>query len=294
MPAKSVKELSPFPQGAGVLVTGCSSGIGRAVATYLARQGFTVFATVRRPEDAAALSALGHANLIPFAPLDLAQRRGIPALSRFVEAELARRGLTGLYALVNNAGGGSIAPLELMDLDKFDLELQARLSGPLALLQAFLPLIRRANGRVVWIVTPAIIPTPYVASIHACDFAANCLARTLNLELRPWNIPNIMVRCGGIDTPAPARNDRELQESLNTWSPEQRGLYFTALQNLKREFAAFDARRTPPEAVARVVCQALTARRPRLRYQVGYLSHLAALLEALPQSLADNLLALRG
>jgi NAD(P)-dependent dehydrogenase (short-subunit alcohol dehydrogenase family) len=75
-----------------------------------------------------------------------------------ISAELANRGQNGLYALVNNAGGGSIAPVELMDVVKFHVELQARILGPVALLQALLPRIREARGRVVWIVTPAHSP----------------------------------------------------------------------------------------------------------------------------------------
>ncbi len=58
-----------------------------------------------------------------------------------------------------------------MELDQFHRELQARILGSVAMVQAFLPLIRQASGRIVWIMTPALIPTPYVTSIHACDFA---------------------------------------------------------------------------------------------------------------------------
>jgi NAD(P)-dependent dehydrogenase (short-subunit alcohol dehydrogenase family) len=92
--------------------------------------------------------------------------------------------MTGLFALINNAGGGSPAPVELMDLETFRIELQARVLGSVAMVQAFLPMIRKGNGRIVWVMTPAIIPTPYVTNIHACDFAVNCIARTLDIEIK--------------------------------------------------------------------------------------------------------------
>jgi NAD(P)-dependent dehydrogenase (short-subunit alcohol dehydrogenase family) len=277
-----------------VLITGCSSGIGRATALELAGRGLTVFATVRKESDAQALNAFGLPTLIPVWPVDLTRREDISRAVAQVSTELERRGLDGLYGLIHNAGGGFIAPLELFDLDRFQAELATRLVAPVALTQACLPLIRRTGGRVLWIATPGLIPTPYIASIHACDFAANCLARTLALELRPWRIPSVMIRCGGIRSAAPEKNDAELAEALQRWPAERAGLYAAALGRLQAELADFDRQRSDPQAVAHVVYTALTAAHPRPRYQVGHLAGAAAFLELLPQTLADALLARRG
>lgn len=282
------------PNGEGVLITGCSSGIGRTTAIHLARRGFAVFATVRKQVDAAELRSLGVPNLIPVCPLDLVEMEHIPAAVDAVSEELGRRGRVGLRALIHNAGGGSIAPIELMSLAEFSAEVEARLVGSVALVQAFLPMLRRVEGgRVVWITTPAIMPTPYVASIHACDFAVNCLARTLDIELKPWHIASVMVRCGGIQTPSVARSMEVLARSLEEWPPERAALYQQALQDWRESMAAFDTRRTPPEKVAEVVYRALAARRPKRRYPVGYMAGAAAFLEALPQPLADAILRMR-
>lgn len=273
--------------GRAVLVTGCSSGIGNAIAQHLARNGFTVFATVRRNEDAERLRRLDIPQLLPMFPLDLTRRADVPPLIEQVEDELRRRELGGLYALVHNAGGGSVAPLECIDLDAFETELRARLVGALALTQAALPLLRRGGGRVVWITTPAIVPTPYVGSIHVCDFAVNCLARTLDIELKPWNIRSIQVRCGGIRTAKGLETTRQVEAAL---THPNGGLYRAALERWAGEMAEFDRRRTPPERVAQVVLTALRATRPRRRYAVGYMSRAAAFLESLPQPLADAIL----
>ncbi len=274
-------------RGEGVLVTGCSSGIGRAVALHLAAQGFTVFAAVRKAHDADALRQLGDPNLIPVCPLDLTHLTDIPPIVDFVSQEMQRRGKDGLYAIVNNAGGGSIAPIELMEIDKFRTEAETRLIGPVALLQAFLPLIRRAHGRLVWIVTPGLMPLPYLSSIHAYDFAVNCLARTVQLELAPWDIPSIQIRCGGIQTAAPAKTARELEESFKNWPKERFELYAASLEKELAEQAKFDKKRTDPREVAKVVQKALCASHPKRRYQIGYMAGVAALAEALPQSLLD-------
>jgi NAD(P)-dependent dehydrogenase (short-subunit alcohol dehydrogenase family) len=277
-----------------VLITGCSSGIGRATALHLAQAGFTVLATVRQDPDAEALRALNQPGLIPICPLDLAHPEHIPPAVEAVKRELAGRGIKGLYAFVNNAGGGFVAPVELMDVDRFRAELEVRLAGPLALVQALLPLIREAGGRLVWIVTPAIIPTPYVASIHTCDFAVNCLVRTLDIELKRMPLPVIMVRCGGIQTAAVGKTYVELEEQFRSWPPDRLALYEQALRRWQEEMAAFDSQRTPPEAVAEVVYRALSAPRPRRHYSVGHMARAAAFLEALPQGLVDAILKARA
>lgn len=288
----SIRNEKFAPNGEGILITGCSSGIGRACAIGLARRGFTVFATVRRPADAEALRQIGLPDLIPVCPLDLTHPEHIPTAVDFVRAELGRRG-KGLYAILQNAGGGSFAPVELMDPALFRAELETRLVGPLALLQACLPMIRDARGRILWIVTPALLPVRYVASIHACDFAANCLVRTLNLELKRWNIPAVMIRCGGIQTAAVTRTGREIEDALRTW-PERGDFYRDALQKELDDLAVFDQKRTPPEAVADVVYRALVAKRPRRRYSVGHMARLAAAAENLPQNWIDWLMEKRA
>jgi NAD(P)-dependent dehydrogenase (short-subunit alcohol dehydrogenase family) len=281
-------------EGKAVLVTGCSSGIGHAVARYLSRRGFTVFATVRREADARRLEALADPNLVPTWPLDLTRREHLAPVVELVSAELRRRRIRGLHAVVNNAGGGSTLPVELLDLDGYRRELEARLLGPVALLQATLPLVREARGRILWIATPALLPIPFVSDIHSCDFAVNCLARTLDLELRPWGIRNVLIRCGTIRTAAPERTARELREALERLPPERRALYERQLARMQREFGEMDARRTDPEVVGETVYRALTARKPKRRYPVGRLSRLAALAELLPQTWVDALLARRA
>jgi NAD(P)-dependent dehydrogenase (short-subunit alcohol dehydrogenase family) len=285
--------IQQAPNGEGVLITGCSSGLGRATAIHLAQRGFTVFATVRKEVDAENLRSLNEPNLVPICPLDLTRLEQVPNVVESVTSELKHRGEEGLYALINNAGGGFVAPIELMDLNKFRTELETRVLGSVALVQAFLPLIRQAGGRIVWIVTPAIIPTPYVTSIHACDFAINCIARTLQIELMPWKIPSIMIRCGGIKTPAVSRSAAELETSFKKWPRERLELYEPAIRRWQEDMAAFDAKRTDPEEVAKVVFKALWAKEPKRRYSIGHMSGAAAMLESLPQPVVDTILAKR-
>ncbi len=284
--------ISPCDDKA-VLVTGCSSGIGRQIAATLSKHGFVVFATVRKEADAENLRNLGIPTLIPVCPLDLTNLGHIDDVGRVVTNELSNRGMKGLYALINNAGGGSPAPVELMELERLRIELHARVLGSVAMVQSFLPLIRIASGRIVWIMTPALIPTPYVANIHACDFAVDCIARTLDIELKPWKIPNIMIKCGGIKTPAGLRTTADVEVVIQRAPRDRIPLYEKALRKWGKEMNAFDKKRTEPEVVAETVLKALLAKRPRRKYSMGYMANAARLLEAMPQPIGDRILKMR-
>ncbi|MGQ9853598.1 MAG: SDR family NAD(P)-dependent oxidoreductase [Candidatus Oleimicrobiaceae bacterium] len=236
-------------EGRAVLVTGCSSGIGRAMALHLADHRFIVFATVRKEKDAKALSQVSP-NLVPICPLDLIAPTQVAAAARKVLELVHERGLRGLYAIVNNAGGGSIPPLELLRPEALRQELETRIVGLLALMQALLSSLRAAQGRIIWIITPALIPVPFVGSIHVADFAVNCLARTLPLELRPWRIPVVLVRREGRNTAAVKRTAQTLRRDLQEWPPERSHLYAQRLRQELAELAAFERKRSDPEVVA--------------------------------------------
>ena len=276
-----------------ILITGCSSGVGQASALYLARHGVTVFAAVRKEADAESLRRLGLPDLIPLCPLDLTQPQQIEAAVTWLQEELQRRGLHGLDGVLHNAGGGGPAPIEMLEPVLLQTQLHIRVVGSMALTQAVLPLLRQAGGRLLWIATPALIPTPYVTGIHAADFAVACLARTLEIELKPWHIASILIRCGGIQTPAGARTISDIETLLQKDVLGKADLYASALQKWLTDMAEFDAHRTPPERVAEVVYRAFTASRPRHRYAVGHLAMAAAFLEALPAPLCDALLKAR-
>jgi NAD(P)-dependent dehydrogenase (short-subunit alcohol dehydrogenase family) len=279
--------------GKAVLVTGCSSGIGRAISVFLAQKGYTVFATVRREGSVEELKKLEMPNLIPTYPLDLSRKEHYPVLQDFVMNELNNRHIPGLYAIINNAGGGSIAPIELLDLERFHIELQTRILGPVGLLQSFLPLIRQVRGRVLWIATPALLPIPFLTDIHACDFAVNYISRTLRIELSSWNIPSILIRCGGILTSAPEKTDLELKESFKKWPEKKLRLYRDVLKKEQQELADFDRKRTDPLEVAKIVFKALIDKKPKRRYKVGYMSGMAAFFEMFPQGIVDYIMEKR-
>jgi len=269
-----------------VLVTGTSTGIGRASALELARRGYQVYAGVRRQEDAESLLTAASGRLTPVM-LDVTRPEQIAAVSRLIEGE---SGEAGLHGLVNNAGVNVTGPLEFLPLDELRCQFEVNLFGQLAVTQALLPLLRKARGRVVnigsvsgWSAMPLV--GPYCAS----KFALRALNDSLRLELRPWGIFVILVDPGPIDTPIwdKAREhsaDIEAEaEILPLYGPMiERALAFT-------EKTVAGAIR--PERVAGTVIRALERRRPRPRYFVGSNLRSGPFVEKLPVRLRDWLIA---
>ncbi|NSW93777.1 MAG: SDR family NAD(P)-dependent oxidoreductase, partial [Bacteroidales bacterium] len=232
-------------------------------------------------------------NIKTFCPLDLTKQEQIHAVANSVKEQILRKELPSLYSVIFVAGGGHIAPIELMEISNFRDELEKRLVGNITLLQQLIPLLRLTKGRVLWISTPGLFPVPYVADIHAPDFAVNYLARTLNLELRPDGIKNILIRCGGINTPAPKRTENNIIEQLKNCPKERLAIYESRLVKLESDLKRFAARRTEPEKVAELIAKVLRKEKPKVRYQVGHMSGLGAFLEKLPQSWVDYIMAKR-
>lgn len=143
-----------------VLVTGTSGGIGKACALRLACNGFQVFATVRRESDGAALKSEARDGLTPIM-MDVTNGASIgQAFDRISE-----QAKDGLHGLVNNAGIGSVWPLEFFPLEEFRNTLETNLTGVLAVIQTFLPLLRRGHGpNRQYFIFPGHRPS----AIHGC------------------------------------------------------------------------------------------------------------------------------
>src|SRR5215203_2705010 len=139
--SKSRSPKASIGRSRAVVVTGASSGIGRASAMKLARSGFRVFAGVRKEEDAGALEEAAPAGRLTPLFIDVTDENLVAAAASTVEEAVGGEGIAGL---VNNAGIGEAWPLEV-----FRRQFEVNVFGHLVVTQAFLPLIRAATGRIV-------------------------------------------------------------------------------------------------------------------------------------------------
>ena len=275
-----------------VLVTGASSGIGRATAVRLAAGGHHVYAGVRNPADGtalqqAALSAAASGEITPLL-LDVTSPAQITAAAHAVTEHAGAAGLSGL---VNNAGIGVFGPLELIGIDDFRRLLEVNVTGQLAVTQAFVPLLRQAQGRIVMIGSIGTRFTPpFVGPLAASKSALATLCEALRQELAPWNIRVVLIEPASIRTEAVGKLGHDAQRLMNQTTLTGRDLYQDAFGQLVAAFGAQHEHGSPPEAVARAVARALTAPRPRARYLAGKHSRqMAILAAALPAPVLDGL-----
>jgi NAD(P)-dependent dehydrogenase (short-subunit alcohol dehydrogenase family) len=284
-------KLSPA-RSKSVLITGASSGLGRAAAVHLSALGYRVFAGVRSTASAAALSALPPTagELIPVR-LDVTDAASIAEAGAVVEHECAD---TGLWAVVNNAGIAVSAPLECVPIDVMRTQLEINVVGALAVSQRYLPLLRASKGRIVNVssgignVTP-----PYVGPYATSQFAKEGLSDALRRELRPLGVAVIVIQPGAVNTGIWAKMRESADHALSAAPAEVAAVYrgrFTAFLafNEKRAKAA----KTTSADYAETIAQALAARRPKIRYRVGADSKSSAVARRLvPDRLMDALVA---
>jgi NAD(P)-dependent dehydrogenase (short-subunit alcohol dehydrogenase family) len=278
--------MSESIERGAVLITGASTGIGEASALRLGRIGFRVFAGVRNEADAERLRRAASARLTPIR-LDVTEGEEIAEASRTV-ASLAPNGLVGL---VNNAGVALAGPLEFLPLDQLRRQLEVNVVGQLAVTQAFLPLLRRGRGRVVFMGSiSGRSCLPFLGPYQTSKFAVEALADTLRMELQPWGIQVSVIEPAAIATPIWEKSVAVNDEVRRSLPAEAETLYGRSMDAVRRGALALGRRGAPAGEVAGAVEHALTAPRPKTRYLVGRDARVRAALELLPDRLRDRIL----
>lgn len=273
-----------------VMITGTSSGIGRATALYLAERGHRVFAGVRKASDADALIASGAAGLSPVM-IDLTDERSISAAADQVKQAL---GTAPLLGLVNNAGIGLGGPVEFLAAAEIRRQLEVNVVGQLAVMRAFIPMLRGSRGRIVNISSVGgKAATPFLAPYCASKFALEAISDCLRAELKPWGIEVAVVEPGSVQSSIWDKSRDTVDEVSRSLPPEGMQLYGEKLGQMGKLIAAQEKMAIPAERVAKVIEHALTARRPRTRYLVGTDAKLMALFHwLLPDRAYDAVLAI--
>lgn len=249
-----------------VLITGTSTGIGAATAVHLADLGFRVLAGVRKPVDGETLSARTSGELRPVV-IDITQQASVAAAATSVEAIV---GDAGLYGLVNNAGAVLPGPLEFQQLDEFRAQLEINLVGHLAVIQAFLPLIRRAHGRIVNVGSiGGRLVLPIHGAYSASKFGMEALSDALRLELRQWHIHVSLVDPGATKTAIFDKTLAHLDAVVASLDERGERRYDAQIAALRRTVVSTAAGAGPPDDLARAIAQALTAKTPKARYLAG-------------------------
>jgi len=275
--------------GAGrgrVVVTGASTGIGRACAIRLARLGYTVLAGVRNPADGEAIRTSCPGTIQPVL-LDVTRPESIAAA-------LAAVGSGPLAGLVNNAGIAVTGPLELVALEAWRRQFEVNVIGLVAVTQAFLPSLRLAKGRVVNIGSIAgRSALPGSAPYDASKFAIEAVSDSLRMEVSAFGVSVSLIEPGAVATPLWGKALADVENIRRQATPERYEPYARLLANLQQEAAESARKAISADGVARAVERAMTARRPRTRYLVGPDAWFWLLLNLLPDRWRDRLILSR-
>jgi len=256
-----------------VLITGCSSGIGRATALHLAREGWMVYATARKVEGLADLRDAGCVTL----PLDVNNAAAVTELLARIERD---HGAVGV--LVNNAGYAQYGAVESLTVDAVRRQFETNVFGLLTLTKAVLPGMRRQGwGKVVNLSSMGgRLTFPGGGVYHASKYAVEALSEALRFELRGFGVDVILIEPGLIHSGFGERFQAEARPGAATEADmDDGGPYAVYNREVVAASAASYSRGLlaplggQPEDVARVIGRAISARRPKARYPVTLSAH---------------------
>jgi len=265
---RRVKGHAPPPnETRSVVVTGASTGIGRATVGELVRAGFQVWATVRRETDAESLSQ-ECGTAVTTLMVDLEDHDSVRAAGSQVCAA------GPLFGLVNNAGAAIPGPLEVLPIEQFRRQLDINLTGQLLMTQVMLPALFTAaeqagDARIVMIGSVGgRVAGPILGAYSAAKHGLVGLSGSLRAELAPFKIKVILIEPGAIATPIWKRGAAAGLE-LEAANPKAFARYANQRADSQKMANRGDKKGLSPAVPARVILSALTGANPRPRQGVG-------------------------
>jgi NAD(P)-dependent dehydrogenase (short-subunit alcohol dehydrogenase family) len=203
-------------------VTGAGGGLGRDIALGLAAKGYVVFGTAVSPAEVQDLKDVSGGR-VSVAVCDITKEQAVKAWAGGVSDALSDGGLD---LLINNAGILTPGPLEVLPLDAIRHEFDVNVFGALSVMNAFLPTLRKARGRIVQVSTwTASVPLPFNGPSGASKAAMEVFATVYRAELKRFGIDVVVAAAGNMKTGGPAKTAAALKGVADRMTPEQRELY---------------------------------------------------------------------
>ena len=233
------------------VVTGAGSGLGRDIALGLAAKGYVVFGTAFTTAEVQDLKDASGGR-VSLTVCDITKEQAVRAWAASVSDAL---GSGGLNLLVSNAGILTPGPLEILPLDAVRREFEVNVFGALSVINAFLPTLRRARGRIVQISTwTASLPLPFNGPSGASKAAMEVLATVYRAELKPFGIDVVVTPAGNMRTGGPAKTAAALARVAERMTPQERELYGRAFETFAAKLNSMQGSGlASAEAAARVI-----------------------------------------
>ncbi|MFK7927330.1 MAG: SDR family oxidoreductase [Myxococcota bacterium] len=244
-----------------VLITGASTGIGRAAAEWLHNRGWTVYAGARKDRDLESLAAVGSDRMIPV-QLDITDAEHIAAATD-------RIGDT-LDGVVNNAGVGTGGPIECIAIDDLRRQFEVNVFAQVAVTQAVMPALRARKGRIVNIGSiGGRIVSPMLGPYCASKFALQAITHALRQELAPEGMHVALIEPGVVNTDIWGKAQTTAAHNRGALTPEAEARYATFLDVAERRFQEQEGGGVDSSVVAKAIEHALSAPTPKTRYLIG-------------------------
>lgn len=267
-----------------VLITGCSSGIGEATARLLQDNGFHVIATARQKNDVLQLQAAGFNAM----QLDVSDSESIHKAVKEILAQSNNQ----LYGLVNNAGYGGVGAVEDLSRDMLRRQFETNVFGLIELSNLLLPTMRQhGSGRIINLSSIlGLVSFPYRGAYNASKYAVEALSDALRMETLDSGIAVSLIEPGPIKTQFRQNALEQFEENIDKQASVHHKNYqkiYDGFKNRKKDIPFT----LPPEAVAKKVLHALTAKKPKARYYVTTPTYVLAFAKRLlPTCIMDRLL----
>lgn len=263
------------------LITGCSSGIGRALADAFKAAGYEVWATARRAEDVATLASAGFTAM----QLDVNDNATLEQLGERINREHG-----GLDVLINNAGYGAMGPLLDGGVAAMQRQFETNVFSIVGVTRALFPVLRRAKGLVVNIGSVSgVLVTPFAGAYCASKAAVHALSDALRMELAPFGIGVMEVQPGAIQSSFAKNAGHEAEQLINEQSP-----WFPLREGIRARAKASQDKPTPAADFAAVLLKAVQQSKPPRLIRIGNGSRALPLLAALlPKGLLESTLMKR-
>ncbi|MGY8676634.1 SDR family NAD(P)-dependent oxidoreductase [Bradyrhizobium sp. UFLA05-153] len=202
-------------------VTGAGSGLGRDIALGLAATNYRVFGTALSADEVADLKQASNGK-VNLTVCDMTDEAAVNSWAREIDSQSEE----GLDLLINNAGILTPGPLEMLPLGAIRREFEVNVFGALSVINAFLPTLRKARGRIVQLSTwTASLPLPFNGPSGASKAAMEAFAAVYRAELKPFGIDVVVAAAGNMKTGGPAKTAAALKRIADTMTPEQQRLY---------------------------------------------------------------------
>jgi NAD(P)-dependent dehydrogenase (short-subunit alcohol dehydrogenase family) len=266
------------------LVTGSNSGIGRATVNAFVDKGWHVFAGLHHADHAGDAYDDNHVTTVS---IDVTDAGHLDDAVRVLADHVGDRGLD---ALIDNAGIGIAGPLEFVPLAKLRTQLEINVIGQVAVTQRFLPLLRKATGRIVFISSIGDrIAMPYAGPLASSKAALSTIAHCWRQELSPWGIGVTIICPALVLTEAAGKLQRDAEETVKSLPETGRRLYAATFTEMIRRAIKQEEGGSPPTVIADAVVQAVLSRRSPTRVVAGKGGRMLSVLAMLPAPLLDAL-----